>query len=95
MKVREKLGSDSEEFSDEPRFRNNIALCYPSDAALVDHAHRFDTLESPPDTLKGAVVFCQPGPLFDGSMNIVEIRDLAQKDLAGDSTLGKASTAAG
>jgi hypothetical protein len=74
---REKLGSDGEELSDEPCFRNNIALCYPSDSALADHAHRFDSFESSPSTSKGAVAFCQPGPLFDGSMilfnNIVEI----------------------
>jgi transposase len=30
---REKLGSDSEELGDEPCFRNNIPLCYPSDVS--------------------------------------------------------------
>jgi hypothetical protein len=54
----EKLGSDSEELGDEPCFRNNIPLCYPSDSALADHAHRFDAFESSPSTSKGAVAFC-------------------------------------
>jgi hypothetical protein len=92
VKVREKLGSDSEELGDEPCFRNNIALCYPSDSALANHAHRFDALESSPGTSKRAVAFCQPGPLFDGSMilfdNIIEILALAQMNSAGESTLG-------
>jgi hypothetical protein len=57
---REKLGSDSEELSDEPCFRYNIALCYPSDSDLADHAHRFDSFESSPSTSKGAVAFGQP-----------------------------------
>jgi hypothetical protein len=42
--------------------------------------------------LKGAIAFCQPGPLFDGSMilfnNIVEILALAQTNSAGESALG-------
>ena len=92
VKVRKKLGSDSEELSDEPRFRNNVALCHASDAALADHAHRFDTLERSPGTLKGAVALGQPGPLFDGSMilfnDIVEIFALPQTNSAGESTLG-------
>ena len=100
VKVREKLGSDSEELSDEPYFRNNVALCYPSDAALADHAHRFDALESSPSTLKGAVALGQPGPLFDVSMilfdDIVEIFALPQTNSAGRvPSAFKASTAAG
>jgi hypothetical protein len=92
VKVREKLGSDSEELGDEPCFRNNVALCYPSDSALADHVHGFYSFESSPSTLKGAVAFCQSGPLFDGSMilfnDIVEILALAQTNSAGESTLG-------
>jgi hypothetical protein len=88
----EKLGSDSEELGDEPCFRNNIPLCYQSESALADHAHRFDAFESSPSTSKRAVAFCQPGPLFDGSMillnNIIEILALAQTNSAGESTLG-------
>ena len=91
MKVREKLGSDSEELGDEPCFRNNVALCYPSDSPLADHVHGFYSFESSPGTLKGAVAFCQPGSLFDGSMilnDIVEILAQAQTNSAGESTLG-------
>ena len=87
VKVRGKLGSDSEELGDEPCFRNNVTLCYPSDSALADHVHGFYSFESSPSTLKGAVAFCQPGPLFDGSMilfnDIVEILALAKMNSAG------------
>ena len=61
VKVREKLGSDSEELGDEPCIRNNVALCYSSDSPLADHVHGFYSFESSPGTLKGAVAFCQPG----------------------------------
>jgi hypothetical protein len=92
VKVREQLGSDSEELAEEPRFRNNVALCYPSDSALADHVHGFYSFESSPSTLKGAVAFSQPSPLFDGSMilvdDIVEILALAQKNSAGENILG-------
>ncbi|MGA9244959.1 MAG: hypothetical protein WBW03_23620, partial [Silvibacterium sp.] len=91
MKVMGKLGSDSEELGDEPCFRNNVTLCYPSDSPLADHVHGFYSFESSPRTLKGAVAFCQPGPLFDGSMilfnDIVEILALAQTNSAGENPL--------
>ena len=90
--MREKLGSDSEELGDEPCFRNNVALCYPSDAALADHVHGFYSFESSPSTLKGAVPLGQPGPLLYGSMvlfnDVVEILALAQTNSAGESALG-------
>jgi hypothetical protein len=35
VKVRGKLGSDSEEVGDEPCFRNNVTLCYPSEAGFL------------------------------------------------------------
>jgi hypothetical protein len=92
VKVMGKLGSDSEELGDEPCFRNNVALCYPSDSPIADHVHGFYSFESSPGTLKGAVAVCQPGPLFDGSMilfnDIVEILALAKMNSAGESTLG-------
>jgi hypothetical protein len=68
VKVMGRLGSDSEELGDDPCFRNNGTLCYPSDSPLANHVHGFYSFESSPSTLKGAVAFCQPGPLLDGSM---------------------------
>jgi hypothetical protein len=92
VKVRERLGSDSEELDDEPCFRNNVALCYPSDSALTDHVQGFYSFESSPGTLKRAIAFCQPGPLLYGSMvlfnDVVEILALAQTNSAGESALG-------
>src|SRR5271155_5464070 len=92
IKVEEKLGRDGEQAKNEFCFRDNIALCHPSDSPLADHAHRFDALESSPSTLKGTVPLGQPGSLFDGSMilfnDIVEILAPAQTNSAGESPLG-------
>src|SRR5260370_40331855 len=59
---------------------------------LADHVHGFYSFESSPSTSKGAVAFCQPGPLFDGSMillnSIIEILALAQTNSAGERNFG-------
>jgi hypothetical protein len=66
--------------------RDNIAVCHPSDSALANHAHRFDTLQGSSRTLKKAVALGQPGPFLYRSMvlfnDIVEVLALAESNAA-------------
>ena len=49
------LGSESEQFANEVRLDDRIALTQPPHPALSYHAHRFDTLQRPPRALKRPV----------------------------------------
>ena len=46
------LAGDAEQAGNEVRLTDRIAFGQPPDASLVDHVHRFDSLQRPPRALK-------------------------------------------
>ena len=71
---------------------DGVTLGQPSDASLVDHVHRFDSLQSPPCTLKRTVSFCQPDTLLHGPVilldDVVQVFALPQANTARQGTFG-------
>jgi hypothetical protein len=45
-------GGDAEQAGNKVSLANGVALRQPSQSSLVDHVHRFDSLQRPPGTLK-------------------------------------------
>jgi hypothetical protein len=62
-----RLGSDTEQARNQVSLAECVAFCQPPDSSLVDHVHGFDFLQRPPRTLKRAVSFREPLPLFHRS----------------------------
>jgi hypothetical protein len=62
---------------DKVSLASHIFFCQSSHSPLPDHVHRFDSLQRPPCSLKGAVAFGQPNSFFYCSMvllgHVVEI----------------------
>ena len=86
------LGGDTEQAGNEMSLTDRVTLGQPADSTLVDHVHRFDSLQRPPRALKRSVSFREPDPFLYGSVilldDIVEVLALAEPNPAGQVSFG-------
>src|ERR687888_1278855 len=86
------LGGDTEQAGNTVNLAEGVAFCQPPDSTLVDHVHRFDSLQGPPRTLKRAVSFGEPDPLLHGSVilldDVIQVLALAEANPARQDPFG-------
>src|SRR5215472_10397462 len=87
-----RLGGDAEQAGNKVSLANGVALTEPSHSSLVDHVHRFDSLQRSPGTLERAVPLGQPEPFLYVSVvlldDVVQVLALAKANAARQESFG-------